>query len=136
MYPVTPRSKSVITVRETYPITPELDKLGLSGKPHGNGNCVDIAPMNGFRNETFYVVAPVYGIITESGYGNERGNYICIKDNQTEHWFYHLYKSYTKIGQKVVKGMPLGIMGNSGKSTAKHVHYEVRNGLPIRSYLS
>ena len=134
MYPVTPKDKTYITVREVYPVCPELDKLGLSGKPHGNGNAWDIAPMQGYKNEVFYIVSPVFGEVIESGVAPERGNYICIKDNRAEHWFYHLQWRYVAKGQRVIKGTPIGIMGSTGKSTAKHVHWEVRNGLNIKEY--
>ena len=38
----------------------------------------------------------------------------------------HLSKIDVKPGQRVVKGDSIGRVGNTGKSTGYHLHYEVR----------
>lgn len=44
----------------------------------------------------------------------------------------HLRKAYVKEGQKVKRGEYIADVGNSGKSTAPHLHYEVlKNDVPI-----
>jgi murein DD-endopeptidase MepM/ murein hydrolase activator NlpD len=44
----------------------------------------------------------------------------------------HLKKILVKRGQKVKRGDVIGLLGNSGRSTGPHVHYEVRiNGTPV-----
>ena len=46
--------------------------------------------------------------------------------------FGHMDKIFVKFGQKVKRGDVIGLMGNSGRSTGPHVHYEVRiNGAPV-----
>lgn len=37
----------------------------------------------------------------------------------------HLHKFNTKVGKKVVRGEVIGEVGNTGKSTGPHLHYEV-----------
>ena len=44
----------------------------------------------------------------------------------------HLKKMFVKRGQEVKRGDVIGLIGNTGRSTGPHVHYEVRiNGTPV-----
>ena len=63
-------------------------------------------------------------------YKNSAGNHIIIDHgNGYTTRYYHLAKgirNYTKVGEIVEKGHPIGFMGNTGNSTGSHLHFEVR----------
>lgn len=67
------------------------------------------------------------GVVKRSGYNKGLGNYIIIRHgNGFETTFAHLSKRLVKIGQKVERGKVIGLVGNTGRSTGSHLHYEVR----------
>jgi murein DD-endopeptidase MepM/ murein hydrolase activator NlpD len=41
-------------------------------------------------------------------------------------WYAHLSAYDTRVGARVVRGEVIGFLGESGRATAPHVHYEVR----------
>ncbi len=57
-----------------------------------------------------------------NGYGN---NIIVNHGYGYKTRYAHISKSHVKVGQKVKRGEYIADMGNSGKSTAPHLHYEV-----------
>jgi len=63
------------------------------------------------------------------GYGNE----IVIDHGYSYKTVYaHLSRIFVKPGQKILRGQIIGYVGNTGKSTSPHLHYEVRkNGIAI-----
>jgi hypothetical protein len=65
----------------------------------------------------------VFKVTTEKGWGNlvviDHGNGLTT-------WYAHLKDFSVKKDQKVSKGQTVGHVGNTGYSTAPHLHYEVR----------
>jgi len=83
------------------------------------------------------VGTPVYatgeGTVIFAGWQRGYGNLIKIKHELgTETRYGHLSKIRVKVGQKVSRGSQIGDMGNTGRSTGPHLHYEVRvNGRAV-----
>lgn len=61
------------------------------------------------------------------------GNHVVINHGYGYETLYgHMYKIKAKPGQKIKRGEVIGYVGNTGKSTGPHCHYEVhKNGRPI-----
>ncbi len=69
------------------------------------------------------------GEVTRTGWDDSYGNFIVVK-NDTDgkyHWFCHLSKINVSKGQRVSRTSVIGIMGSTGNSTGKHLHFEIRN---------
>lgn len=71
----------------------------------------------------------VAGRDNHGGYGNQ----IVIDHGYSYSTTYaHLSRIFVKPGQKILRGQIIGYVGNTGKSTSPHLHYEVRkNGIPM-----
>ncbi len=89
---------------------------------------VDIRNRRGTR-----VVAPADGVVVSSGFSSGFGNYIEIDHGNTFLTRYlHLQKRQVKSGERVVRGQVVGLLGNTGRSTGAHLHYEVSyRGRPL-----
>ncbi len=61
------------------------------------------------------------------------GNMVRIDHGYSYQTVYaHLSRIFVRPGQKVLRGQIIGYVGNTGKSTSPHLHYEVRkNGVPL-----
>lgn len=69
------------------------------------------------------------GVVTRTGWDNSYGNFIVVKNNTDGkyHWFCHLSKINVSKGQTVSRTSVIGIMGSTGNSSGKHLHFEIRN---------
>ena len=73
---------------------------------------------------------PVYatgdGTVVKAGWETGYGNLIQVNHGfGYVTWYAHLSKYKVRPGQKVVRGEVIGEVGNTGKSTGPHLHYEV-----------
>ena len=79
------------------------------------------------------IYAPARGNVTFSGRDGSYGLSIRLKHNSSlSTRFAHLHRIAIKSGQTVTRGELIGYVGNTGRSTGPHLHYEVRlNGVPV-----
>lgn len=81
--------------------------------------------------------SPVYataeGTVTHAGWESGYGNMVEVRhDFGLVTRYGHLSKVRAEVGQKVSRGDRIGDMGNTGRSTGTHLHYEVRvNGSAV-----
>ena len=67
------------------------------------------------------------GVIRKSKYWGTYGNYIEIDHGNGYRTIYgHLASRKVKKGERVIRGQVIGKVGNTGKSTAPHLHYEIK----------
>ena len=77
--------------------------------------------------------SPIYatadGVVTHAGWQSGYGRLVKIRHAYGfETRYAHLAQVRVELGQKVSRGDRIGDMGNSGRSTGTHLHYEVRIG--------
>jgi murein DD-endopeptidase MepM/ murein hydrolase activator NlpD len=82
------------------------------------------------------IVAPAKGTIVFAGKDGALGMSVRIKHDSVHESIYgHLHKASVKKGQHVERGEVIGYMGNSGRSTGPHLHYEiVKNGKNVNPF--
>ena len=76
---------------------------------------------------------PIYatadGVVVHAGWQSGYGRLIKIQHQfGIETRYAHLSRTRVKVGQRVSRGDRIGDMGNTGRSTGTHLHYEVRVG--------
>lgn len=63
----------------------------------------------------------------QGGYNGGYGNYVVIKhSNGTQTLYGHMLSVGVSTGQQVVQGQVIGYLGNTGRSTGPHLHFEIR----------
>lgn len=112
--------------------------MGCCSRPGQGCTCyyyggIDYAPPGSVTDDVV-VTASTNGFVTTGnqgkvGYGiharQTNGNLLII--------YAHLARLMVGEGEYVQAGEPIGIMGNTGNSTGRHLHWEVRdeNGIPV-----
>ena len=124
--------------RKTIPTT-----MPVTGGYYSSNYGYRIDPING--HSEFHtgvdIVAPVGtqvmaaagGVVSYSGTMPEYGNVVDVDhDNGLTSRYAHLSKSLVKVGDVVMKGQVIALVGNTGRVTGPHLHFEVReNGIPL-----
>ncbi len=89
---------------------------------------IDIASSRGTP-----IIAPGYGVVAFVGYRNGYGKTIMIDHGYGISTLYaHCSKFFVTRGQAVNRGMKIAAVGNTGRSTGPHLHYEVQfDGVPV-----
>lgn len=79
------------------------------------------------------VWATARGVVTHAGWDKAYGKAISIDHgNNIVTKFAHLNTISVQVGQTVQRGEVIGAMGNTGRSTGPHLHYEVKvGGAPV-----
>ncbi len=79
------------------------------------------------------VVAPADGVVTYVGRKVDFGNIVTLDHGYGYRTRYgHNSRIIVRPGQQVRRGQVIALVGNTGKSTGPHLHYEVlRNGVPV-----
>lgn len=114
-------AKGWITSRFGYRVSPFSGKTAL----HAG---LDIAAAPGSP-----VYAPADGVIVFASYDESYGKLITVDYGYgVTTRFGHLSQIYVQAGQRVSKWDVVGAVGNTGRSTGPHLHYEVRiNGTAV-----
>ena len=73
------------------------------------------------------------GVVESAGWQQGYGNTVVIAHGFGYHTLYaHMHTIGVRVGQRVVRGDIIGTVGNTGKSTGAHLHYEVHlRGRPV-----
>lgn len=114
-------ARGYITSRFGYRMAPFTGKLSL----HAG---LDIAATPGSP-----IYSPADGIVTYAGWDESYGRLVSIDHGYgISTRFGHNSQVYVQVGQKVSKWDVIAAVGNTGRSTGPHLHYEVRlNGTPV-----
>jgi murein DD-endopeptidase MepM/ murein hydrolase activator NlpD len=104
----------------SHPVPGALKTQGLHGY-----NAVDLA---GALGSTIRAAAAGEVIVSKSsGWNGGYGQYIVIKhSNGAQTLYAHLSYNSVGVGAYVAQGEAIASMGNTGKSTGSHLHFEVR----------
>ncbi|MDZ7263479.1 MAG: M23 family metallopeptidase [candidate division KSB1 bacterium] len=83
------------------------------------------------------VYAAAYGVVTAVTFtyspNRDYGQHVIVDHGYNKETLYaHLSQINVKVGQKVKRWDVIGLVGETGRATGPHLHYEVReNGAPV-----
>jgi murein DD-endopeptidase MepM/ murein hydrolase activator NlpD len=138
------QSKSFDEVVELFKDHDEMLKCIPAIQPVANKNLKYTASGYGTRIDPIYktpkfhagmdfsanIGTPIYatgnGVVKKAGWESGYGKLVIINHGfGYETWYAHLNDYDVRVGQKVKRGEVIGKVGNTGKSTGPHLHYEV-----------
>ncbi len=121
--PSSPSSSSSKTVASGYYLRPIKGGVRSQGIHGYNG--VDLAASVGTP-----IMASAPGVVIlsrTSGYNGGYGLYVVVRHgNGTQTLYAHMSRVSVSVGQTVGQGEVIGAVGNTGRSTGPHLHFEVR----------
>lgn len=79
------------------------------------------------------IFAPARGMVVYTGLLDVRGNFTVIDHGWGVYTAYlHQSEVFVSVGERVKPGDVIGLVGNTGRSTGPHLHWEVWvNGVPV-----
>ena len=79
------------------------------------------------------VMAAAGGVVANVGFMAEYGNIVDVDhDNGLTTRYAHLSRSMVRVGDVVMKGQKIAMVGATGRVTGPHLHFEVREkGVPL-----
>lgn len=104
-----------------------------------NGNKAFHEGLDFSSNTGTPIRAAADGIVSVSEHTHDYGNMVKIDHGSgLETRYAHASKLLVKVGERVMKGQTVALVGSTGRSTGPHLHYEIRlngNALDPRQYL-
>jgi len=111
-------------------------EFGVRDDPF-NGERIMHSGLDVAAREDAPVQAPADGVVTFAGNRGGYGNMVIVDHGYGYSTVYgHLSRWLVKVGERVKRGANLASVGNTGRSTGPHLHYEVRvHGIPVNPRL-
>lgn len=103
------------------------ENAGLEGHSFHSG--FDVACPEGTA-----VAATAPGVVTFAGEDPIYGNLVIVQHGLTGYstFYGHNRELKVRVGQKLKRGDVIALVGNTGRSSAPHLHYEIRlHGVPV-----
>jgi len=90
--------------------------------------------IRGKRGQKIYATAD--GVVEKAFRNGGYGNYVVINHgNGYKTSFAHMQKYKVRRGEQIERGQVIGLVGNTGRSTGPHLHYEIlRKNKPVNPY--
>ena len=105
-----------------------------------NGNKAFHEGLDFSANAGAPIFAAAGGIVSAAETMPDYGKIVIVSHGSgLETRYAHTSKILVKVGERVEKGQVLALVGNTGRSTGPHLHYEIRlngNALDPRKYLN